>query len=179
MTDPLRTDRLVIRRFESADLADFCAYQADPAVREFQHGEAMSAEQAASYLAAQAVIGEREIGSWHGYAVEHVESGSMIGDVGVYLESEVEGDVGFQFHPAFHRQGYGGEAMGAFLTYAFTALGLDRITAGCDQGNDASLALLARLGMRQRQRQRQEPADGQPQTDRLHDLTRAEWLTRA
>jgi RimJ/RimL family protein N-acetyltransferase len=168
---PLLTKRLIVRRLTSDDLADFCAYHADPRVREFQPGDAMSTEQAVSFLAAQSVIDERETGSWHGYAVEHAESGIMIGDIGIFLASDVEGDVGFQFHPEYHRRGYGYEAMSGFLAYVFATLGVDRITAGCDPANDASRALLARLGMRQR-----KPVGAE--VDCRYDLTRAEWSAR-
>ena len=42
----VRTRRLLIRRFTQADLTDFCAYQADPRVREYLPGEPMDVEQA-------------------------------------------------------------------------------------------------------------------------------------
>lgn len=165
--EPLRTSRLLIRSFSPADLGDFCAYQADPRVRQYQHGQPMGVQQAAHYLTVQAGLDERELSSWHGYAVQHVESGTVIGDIGVYLESRAEGDIGFQFHPGFHRQGYGCEAMTAFLPYVFETLGLERVTAGCEPANRASRALLGRLGMQQR-----TPA---AVGDCHYDLTRAQW----
>ena len=164
----LRTRRLVVRRFTPADLEDFCAYQADPEVRRYMSGDPMDADQAAKYLSSQAVLDEREIKAWHDYAVELAESGTVIGNVGVYLASEVEGDIGFQFHPGFHRQGYGLEAATAFLAYLFEELGLERVTAGCDPANDASHGLIGRLGLR-------------PQAQAVtaggynYELTREEW----
>lgn len=73
-----------------------------------------------------------------------------------------------KFHPGFHRQGYGREAMTAFLVHLFEELGLERVTAGCDQANSASRGLLVRLGLRP-----QTPAetDGSCQ----FELTRDEW----
>jgi [ribosomal protein S5]-alanine N-acetyltransferase len=168
VSEPLRTDRLVVRRFTSADVDDFCAYQADPRLRKFLQGAPHSAEEAARYLAAQAVLDERATSAWHGYAVQHLDSGKVIGDVGVYLVSAGEGDVGFQFHPAFHGQGYAREAMVAFLRYVFDVLGVEHVTAGCDQANTTSSTLLQRLGLHPR------PAsddDG----DLRFDLTRDEW----
>lgn len=169
MSEQLRTDRLVIRQFTPADLEDFCAYQADAEVRRYSTGEPMTVDQAVEYLATQAGLDEREVHAWHGYAVQHAESGIVIGDIGVYLASATEGDIGFQFHPGFHRQGYGGEAATAFLAYLFDDLGLDRVTAGCAEGNLASRALIGRLGLRP-----QTPAvkDG----DCHYDLTRDAWL---
>ena len=118
-----------------------------------------------------AALDEHEINAWHGYAVQHAESGTVIGDLGVYLASGVEGDIGFQFHPDFHRQGYGHEAMTAFLPYLFEKLGLERVTAGCDEANGGSRALLDRLGL-----QPQTPAT----TDGTchYELARDEWLAK-
>jgi ribosomal-protein-alanine N-acetyltransferase len=172
MIKPLSTNRLIVRRFTPDDLADFLAYQSDLRVREFQHGDAMSVEQATSYLTAQSTIDERETGAWHGYAVEQRESGTVIGDIGIFLATGIEGDVGFQFHPAFHRRGYGYEAASAFLAYVFMDLGLDRVTAGCDQANAASRALLTRLGMQQRK----PTGTG---TDCSYELTRVQWLAES
>ncbi|OIV39429.1 hypothetical protein BIV57_00905 [Mangrovactinospora gilvigrisea] len=169
MIKSLHTSRLIVRRFAPGDLADFCAYQADPKVREFQRGDAMSVGQAMSYLSAQSTIDERKVGAWHGYAVEQKESGTVIGDIGVFLATHFEGDVGSQFHPAYHRQGYGYEAASAFLTYLFEDLGLRRVTAGCDQANTASRALLTRLGAQQR-----KPSG--TRADCSFELVRAEWL---
>jgi ribosomal-protein-alanine N-acetyltransferase len=168
MSEQLSTRRLLIRRFTPADLEDFCAYQADPQVRRYLAGEPMDVDQAAQYLASQAVLDERKTKAWHDYAVQLVESGTVIGNVGVYLASEVEGDIGFQFHPGFHRQGYGLEAATAFLAYLFEGLGLERVTAGCDQANDASHALIGRLGLR---------PQAQPVTagGYNYELTRDEW----
>jgi ribosomal-protein-alanine N-acetyltransferase len=172
MMEPMRTRRLLIRRFAPTDLDDFLAYQGDPQVRKYLRGAPMDADQAAHYLTVQAALDERAVDAWHGYAVQHVGSGAVIGDIGVYLASAVEGDVGFEFHPGFHRQGYGHEAMTAFLSYVFDSLRLDRVTAGCDQANSASRALLGRLGMNLRT----------PITEDAscrYELTRDRWFARA
>jgi ribosomal-protein-alanine N-acetyltransferase len=171
MTELLRTGRLTIRRLRPADVQDFHAYQADPLVRRYLPGEAMSIEQAERYVASQAGLGEREVGAWHGYAVQDTSSAKLIGDIGVYLVSAAEGDIGFQFAPAFHRQGYGREAATAFLTYLFEELGLERVTAGCDEANAASRALIGRLGLNP---QAAASTDGS-----CHfELTRDQWVAQ-
>lgn len=111
----------------------------------------MSTAKAVDYLAAQAVLDEHAVGAWHGFAVEHVATGRVIGDIGVWLPSEPEhrgtGDVGFQFHPGFHGQGYAREAMQTFLAYVFETLALPRITATCAAANTPSWGLMRRLGL--------------------------------
>jgi ribosomal-protein-alanine N-acetyltransferase len=145
------SERVIIRRFAVSDLADFLAYQADPVVRRYLLGEPMSPDEAAGYLAAQAALPDRTLDAWHGYAVQETAGGRVIGDVGVWLSSQPEqsdsGDVGFQFHPAFHGRGYAREAMQAFLPHVFETLARQRITATCKSANTSSRALMQRLGM--------------------------------
>ena len=49
---------------------------------------------------------------------------------------------------AYHQQGYGFEAVSTLLDYAFQTLGLHRVFAQADCRNDASIALLEKLGLR-------------------------------
>jgi RimJ/RimL family protein N-acetyltransferase len=170
----IRTARLIIRRFAPADLEDFLSYQDDPVVRRFIPGEPMSTEQAVDYLAAQAVLDEHELDSWHASAVQHVATGRVIGDIGIWLPGQPErvgtGDVGFQFHPDFHGQGYAREAMLAYLAYVFETLELPRITAGCDVPNKQSWGLMERLGM--------HPLEKNDKTVQ-YGLTREQWAAGA
>ena len=145
----IKTRRLLIRRFNAADLDDFLAYQADPAVRRHQPGQPMTTAQAVDYLATQAMLDQHALDRWHGFAVETSDAGRVIGDIGVWLYAQPAdiGDIGFQFHPGYHGRGLAREAMEAFLPYVFGTLGLHRLTAGCDPANTASRRLLERLGM--------------------------------
>jgi [ribosomal protein S5]-alanine N-acetyltransferase len=145
----MKSERLLIRRFAVSDLADFLAYQADPVVRRHLHGDPMTPDQAATYLATQARLAEDALDSWHGYAVELLAEQRVIGDVGVWLPAPAgsPGDVGFQFHPEFHGHGYAREAMQTFLPYVFEKLGIGAVTATCDAADQASWTLMKRLGM--------------------------------
>ncbi|MEV4406290.1 GNAT family N-acetyltransferase [Actinoplanes sp. NPDC049598] len=149
MTTILSGPRLIVRRMSGDDLADFMAYQGDPVVRRFLPGEPMDPARAAAYLTVQATLDDGVLDDWHGYAVEHRAEGRMIGDVGVWLPSRPEeiADVGFQFHPGFHGQGYAREAMELFLPYAFVTFHLREVTATADVANLPSRALMRRLGM--------------------------------
>jgi ribosomal-protein-alanine N-acetyltransferase len=55
-------------------------------------------------------------------------------------------EVGFLFARAHWGQGYAAESMAAVVAHAFGALGLERLWARFHAGNDASKALLSRLG---------------------------------
>jgi RimJ/RimL family protein N-acetyltransferase len=58
-------------------------------------------------------------------------------------------EIGYVFHPDARGHGYATEACAALLELAFDGLGLHRVIARVDARNDASCAVLRRLGMRQ------------------------------
>jgi RimJ/RimL family protein N-acetyltransferase len=84
-------------------------------------------------------------------AVERPQDGRVIGEVSLWLRSAEhrQGEIGFVFHPDVHGKGYAREAASALLDVAFGELGLHRVYGRTDARNDASAALMRRLGMRQ------------------------------
>jgi len=166
-----QTPRLVVRRFSETDLADFLAYQSHPEVRKYLHGEAMSREKAEAFLRKQASMSDGDRDAYHAFAVALVETGQVIGDVGMYLPSGANrvGDLGFQFHPEFHGRGYASEAAEALIRHGFTTLNLDLITSSCDAQNASSYRLMERLGM-----SRVAETEG----SLTYELTRESWAAR-
>ena len=120
----------------------------------------MSEQEASAFVSEQARRGTDERGAWHGRVVELIAERRVIGDVGVWVPPEgsgpVVGDLGFQFDPRYHGQGYALEALGAFVPVAFRVFALDRVTATCQQENRSSWRLMERLGM-----QLQSASDGE------------------
>ncbi|MBC8152876.1 MAG: GNAT family N-acetyltransferase [Bacteroidetes bacterium] len=83
------------------------------------------------------------------YLVELTESRLPIGLCGLLKRETVEDvDIGFAFLPPYTGQGYAYEAASAMLTYARTMLHLKRVVAITAPGNQRSISLLERLGMR-------------------------------
>ena len=74
-------------------------------------------------------------------------------------------EVGWHLHPDHWGHGYATEAARALLDHAFDDLGLDRVNAVAYAGNDASFAVMRRLGMTRR-----------GTTDRWYGVT-LEWWT--
>lgn len=75
-----------------------------------------------------------------------------IGKIGIWspnLATHVPGgEIGFLLAKEHHRKGFMTEALGALLPYFVNQLGLERITADVDPGNDASIELLMKFGFR-------------------------------
>ncbi|RYG28255.1 N-acetyltransferase [bacterium] len=147
--EPIATPRLTVRPFAPSDLDDYLAYQRLPEVRRYLRGAPMSPGAARHFLEFQAEARGDERGRYHAYAVEHRGDQKVIGDVGIFLSEDPsdEGDIGFQFHPAYQGRGYATEAVEALLQHLFNDLDLIRVTGGCDARNLASAGLMERVGM--------------------------------
>jgi ribosomal-protein-alanine N-acetyltransferase len=161
--------RVLIRRFDVADIEDFLRYQGSAAVRRYQRGAAMTAAAAAAFVELQARQPDTARGAWHASAIELVPNGPVIGDLGIWIPEDpaaAVGDVGFQLDPAYHGRGLAREALQAFLPSAFETFALDRITASCDARNAASWRLLERLGFQ---------LTGRTDDERHYEITRLRW----
>ncbi|MEE4272145.1 MAG: GNAT family N-acetyltransferase [Thermoanaerobaculales bacterium] len=74
--------------------------------------------------------------------------GTAIGVSGLLYRERIDVvDVGGAFLPEFQQQGYGLEAARALIEYGKTTLGVREIVALTSEENEASIALLAKLGM--------------------------------
>lgn len=180
--ETITTERLIVRRASAADLQDFLAYQTHPINREYQPVEPMTEEAAAGFLARMAAIDLRRAVGWIMFAVELISEHRMIGEVGIYLEPPPQstGDLGWSFHPDYHRQGYATEAARVLLKYAFQERGLQRVTSTCDARNKGSIRLMERLGMRHEgNRQQSQFLRGAWQDECLFSLSQSEWLSPA
>ncbi|WP_431886270.1 GNAT family N-acetyltransferase [Micromonospora wenchangensis] len=67
------------------------------------------------------------------------------------MPTRTEAQLGYIFDPAHGGRGYATEAVTAMVGYAFTWLGVRRITAGCFADNLASVRVLEKVGMRREQ----------------------------
>jgi RimJ/RimL family protein N-acetyltransferase len=148
----IETERLRLRPFRESDLDDLHAMRSLPEVVRYLYGEVRSREQCEEMLAERltqtSVAAE---GDGLSLAVERREDGRVIGDLSLWLRSAEhrQGEIGFVFHPDAQGQGYAREAATALLAVAFGELGLHRVFGRTDGRNDASAALMRRLGMRQ------------------------------
>jgi aminoglycoside 6'-N-acetyltransferase len=143
------TERLVLRRFDAGDAAAFSAYRSDPEVARYQSWKApFSLAQARDFIAEMAALHPDIEGEWFQFAATLRGSGKLIGDVALHV---LEGDpgsveIGYSLSPAHGGQGYAGEAVAALVGYALDQRGKREVMAWTDTRNEASIALLERLG---------------------------------
>jgi RimJ/RimL family protein N-acetyltransferase len=153
-TYPIETDRLLIRPLDAGtDAEDLAAYQSQPDVCRYipyePRGAKLIAERIADPTRTRSTLEKEGEAMW--LAVEHRDTGRVIGDVVFIWVSDVHQcvEIGYVFNPEVWGQGYATEACRALLALAFDEFKMRRVTARIDARNDASAAVLRRLGMRQ------------------------------
>jgi RimJ/RimL family protein N-acetyltransferase len=148
---PIKTDRLILRAFTEGDLDALHTYHQLPDVTRFLMWPPRSREETARslrYRIDHPTI-ERE-GDILVLAVEHQQTGALVGDVNLSWRSEANrtGEFGFIFDPTHHGHGYAGEAAAELLRLGFEQMGLHRIIGRADARNTASARVMTRLGLR-------------------------------
>jgi RimJ/RimL family protein N-acetyltransferase len=148
----IETDRLLLRPFREADVDDLHAMRSLPEVVRYLYGEVRSRQEVLAIVAERVTLTSLVEDDDHlVLAAERRADGRVIGDVALWLRSAEhrQGEIGFVFHPDVQGQGYAREAASALLDLAFSELGLHRVFGRTDPRNEASAALMRRLGMRQ------------------------------
>ena len=135
--DRLEAGPVVLRRARWDDLEALYQAMRDPATMRYwstpPHGEI---EQTRLWLTGMV---EADPALSDDFVIEL--NGAAIGKLGAFRLPE----VGFLLHPDYHSQGFGREALAAFIAY-IGARGLPNLTADTDPRNAASLALLKSAG---------------------------------
>ena len=149
-TPTLHTARLTLRRMLPSDSADMYEYAKLPAVTEFLlWSPHRSEEQSRDYL--QALQTSYKRGEFFDWAVVITDTGKMIGTCG-YTDIDLENrraEIGYVLNPSYWGNGYAPEAVMAAQQFAFENLGINRIEAHYIIGNDRSLRVMKKCGMRE------------------------------
>jgi RimJ/RimL family protein N-acetyltransferase len=142
MNTILRTERLILRRPRSDDVAAMHAILRDPlAMRYWSTLPHASVAETEAWIAR--TIDAINAGECDDFFVEH--DGLLIGKAGLWHRNE----IGFLFSPAVWGKGYAREALRAVIDRAFRERGHDEIRAEADPRNERCLRLLASLGFRE------------------------------
>src|SRR5437867_1105581 len=187
MNEPVLTaERLVLRVFVEADLADVHAMRSDPEVARFMDFAPETLDQARTWLDGVIDHSRKRKRPCDGYnlAVVLRATGRVIGWVGFgeserYPPGSGEHGVGYMIARAHWGHGYATEALRAVIDYSFGSLGARRVSAWCWADNRASARVMEKAGMRfERRLVQTEPKSGRP-TEALEYAVRAEeWLDR-
>lgn len=148
-TSPIRTERLLLRRWRDDDRAPFAAMNADPRVAEFLPTPLSRAESDALIDRVEANFEAR---GFDVFCVEVPGGASCIGFVGLTAPRFEAAftpcvEVGWRLAPEHWGRGYATEAARASLAFGFDVLGLDEILSWTVPANVRSRRVMERLGM--------------------------------
>jgi ribosomal-protein-alanine N-acetyltransferase len=145
----LATSRLLFRDHDISDLEPFCAMEADPEVRRFVGGPRSRAGAERKFRSVYLPPVPDRLGLW---ATVFRPTAQYIGYCGVYPHFgphsviRGEGTLAFYLARAYWGLGLASEAGAAFVSFAFKDLGLSRLVATVQVGNNASVRVLEKLG---------------------------------
>lgn len=180
--EPLASARLILRKFQTSDVAPFHAYRSDPAIAHFQGWNAFTLDDAEAFVARQRAQEPGALGVGAQIAIELTSSGEMIGDV--YLNTSDDkphtAQIGYTLASRHQRHGYATEAVETLLHYVFGTLNKHRVAALTFADNLRSVALLERVGMRKEAHHTQSSQlDGAWVDDAIYAMLQDEWRSRA
>jgi Mlc titration factor MtfA (ptsG expression regulator)/RimJ/RimL family protein N-acetyltransferase len=148
---PIRTDRLVLRRFQTVDAKDLAELMSKPDALRYLTWPPMTMEDAEEWIAWQRGFRFPHSNKYCYFAIEAVEACKIIG-LSMFWFPHDEFDLA-QFeiiiHPGWQRKGYAGEAIGGLLAYAFSGFRVRRVVAQCDARNLPARRLVLKAGLRQ------------------------------
>lgn len=145
----LETPRLILRKINKNDAQDLYEYsRLEEVTRYLLWRPFTSIDVSRAYIA---TLGRSyKTGKFYDFAVVVKDENKMIGTCGFTSISEKDGaaQIGFVLNPAYHKMGYGYEAALEVMRLGFFDFGFNRIEARCMSGNEASRALMNKLGMK-------------------------------
>ncbi|MEZ2388407.1 GNAT family N-acetyltransferase [bacterium RCC_150] len=177
---PVRTERLVLRRFEASDLKRFHAYQSLPETARFLFRKELTLTQSMEALGRYANFTFDHEGDWVCLAIEHAGQPGLLGEVVLkWLPGTGQAEIGWILAPESRGHGYAAEAAEAVLRLGFEKFAFHRIDAKLDALNTTSAAVCKRLGMRREA----ELIDtwhykGQWSTEVIYAILDSEWRSR-
>ena len=175
----LAGERVVLRRFQPADVTEFVAYRSSPAVARYQSWDApYPREEGERFVQAIAHDHPDTAGEWFQFAAALRATGQLIGDCAAMplADDPRQCEIGFTLAERYQGHGYATEAARLLIGYLFTARRKHRIIAYCDARNAPSAAVLERLGMRREGHLRESTwAKGEWTDDLLYAVLDHEW----
>lgn len=147
MQPVLETERIRLCNWSMADIADLYSICADPQVMRFVgSGDPWSEERTRAFLA-----GEIQNAQQHGYcrwALHHKGDARLIGFTG-FVPHSAGVEIGWRLSRDYWGRGLATEAARQAVHYAFETLKVAHITATVQLGNQASIRVIEKIGLRQ------------------------------
>ena len=145
----LETERLILRQQTIEDAGFLLELMNEPGFIKYVADRGLRTIADATDYLREKIIPSYEKFGFGFYRVELKESGTPVGICGLVKRETLDAvDVGFSMLERFRGKGYAFEAAAAVMGYGRTVLGLREIVGVTAPGNQVSIRLLEKLGMR-------------------------------
>jgi len=176
------TQRLKLTPFLVGDAEAFFEYRSDAEVYRYQSWAPGSTDDALHFITGLQSVAFDTPGTWFQLAVRLRDSDLLMGDLGVHFPADHprQVEIGFTIAPSHQGRGFGTEAVKGLLGHLFGPLQKHRVFVSVDPRNEASIALLKRVGMRQEAHFRQSLwFKGEWVDDLVFGILEPDWRRRS
>jgi RimJ/RimL family protein N-acetyltransferase len=177
----ITTERLTLSRLLPLDAPRVFAYRGDPEVSRYQSWLPASLEEVRRFIDGLQSVPFDTPGTWFQFGIRLRDSGLLVGDAGVHFPADLprQAEIGITVAPDHQGRGVATEAVRGLLGHLFASPARHRVFASVDPRNRASVALLARVGMRQEAHFRRSLwFRGEWADDLLFAVLESEWKGR-
>ena len=143
------TERLIIRSWKETDIEPYAAIVADPEVmKHIGDGRPRGRDYAVDFVNRMMDLYDER--GWIRFAIEHAESGELMGFCGFDSTDEPDGeqDFGWRFARKFWGAGFGSEAVLSVLDLGRSRYNLKNIESKSYPDNIGSIKLFEKMGMK-------------------------------
>ncbi len=145
----METDRLLFRAIRRSDINDVFEYSANPKTSEYLLWEPHNnIEYTKKFI--DIVLSKYKIGEYNDWAIVLKENNKMIGTCGFTRIDEYNSiaEIGYVLNPKYWGYGIATEAAKKVVNFAFDVLSVNRVEAKFIFGNEASLKVMNKIGMK-------------------------------
>lgn len=145
----LETERLKLRAIKKSDVEDINEYASNPKTSEYLLWEKhKSIEYTKRFV--DIVLAKYRLSEYHDWAIVLKENQKMIGTCGLTRIDEENSiaEIGYVLNPSYWGNGYATEAAKKMIDFAFNVIGVNRVEARFLFGNEASLNVMKKIGMK-------------------------------
>ena len=171
------TERLLFRSIKRTDLDDIYEYSSNPRTSQYLLWDVHQSINTTREFV-EIVLSKYKSGEYNDWAIVYKPSGKMIGTCGFTKIDEINNlvEIGYVLNPDFWGMGLATEAASRVIEFAFDVLKVNRVEARFMFGNEASLAVMKKIGMKFEGYQREAVfAKGKYKTIGVSSILRREY----
>jgi len=163
---------IALRRLSVSDLAAFQAYRSDPELGRYQGWSPMSEPEARAFLEEMNGVPLFRPGEWAQIGIAAPQTMTLLGDIGFHLsEDSCHAEIGFTLVRWAQGRGLATAAVREALQLVFQLTTAERVLGTTDARNQASIAVLKRVGMH-KQGERNVDFHGEPCLEHVYVVPR-------